>query len=188
MKMNTNSFLSTIELNQLGFPNVGDKNVFISRYAKFYGAEYLSLANNIRIDDFCVISVGQPSTIGNWVHIGTSASIHCPIGIDIEDFAGISPGSRIFGISNNFSDAFPMHPYLNSDLLSTSKSKITLGRFSQVGANSVVLPNSLLAEGAVLGANSMLKAKTELWTIYAGNPAIKIGKRKLISNLSEITD
>lgn len=188
MKTNTHSFLSTLELNKLGFSDVGDKNVFVSRHAKIYGAEYLSLANNIRIDDFCVISVGQPSTIGNWVHIGTSASIHCPIGIDIEDFAGISPGSRVFGISNNFSDEFPMHPYLNPDLLSTTKKKITLGRFSQVGANSVVLPNSLLAEGAVLGANSMLNAKTELWAIYAGNPAIKIGERKPIQNLPEITD
>ena len=188
MKTNTHSFLTTLELNQLGFPDVGDKNVFVSRYAKFYGAEYLSLANNIRIDDFCVISVGQPSTIGNWVHIGTSTSIHCPIGIDIEDFAGISPGSRIFGISNNFSDEFPMHPYLNSDLLSASKSKISLGKFSQVGANSVVLPNSLLAEGAVLGSNSMLKTTTDPWTIYAGVPAKKISERKHISNLPDIID
>lgn len=188
MKTNTNSFMSTLELNQLGFPNVGDKNVFVSRYAKFYGAEYLSLANNIRIDDFCVISVGQPSTIGNWVHIGASASIHCPIGIDIEDYAGISPGSRIFGISNNFSDEFPMHPYLNSSLLSAYKSKICLGRFSQVGANSVVLPNSLLAEGAVLGSNSMLKATTDPWTIYAGVPAKKIGERKHFLNLPETID
>ena len=188
MNSDSNSFLSSLELDQLGFSNVGEKNVFVSRYAKFYGTEYLSLANNVRIDDFCVISVGQPSTIGSWVHIGTSTSIHCPLGIDIEDFAGISPGSRIFGISNNFFDEFPMHPLLNSDLLSTSKSKITLRRFSQVGANSVVLPNSLLAEGAVLGSNSMLKATTDAWTIYAGAPAKKIGERKHILNLPETID
>lgn len=48
---------------------------------------------------------------------------------------------------------------------------------SQIGANSVLLPGGLLAEGACLGAASMLNSKTETWSIYGGVPARRIGPR-----------
>ena len=50
-----NSFLSTEELSKLSFKSVGS-NVFVSRYAKFYGVEQIIIGNNVRIDDFCILS------------------------------------------------------------------------------------------------------------------------------------
>jgi acetyltransferase-like isoleucine patch superfamily enzyme len=44
-------------------------------------------------------------------------------------------------------------------------------------ANSVVLPGVTMAEGSVLGSNSLLKTNTEPWTVYAGSPARPIRKR-----------
>ena len=50
-------------------------------------------------------------------------------------------------------------------------------KFSAIGVNSVVLPNVEMAEGSVLGANSLLLKDTEPWGIYVGSPAKIIGYR-----------
>lgn len=186
MVFKSSSFYDRSELENLGFPQLG-YNVFISRYARIYGVEHLSISSNVRIDDFCVISVNQPSTIGNYVHIGTSASIHCPRGFEIGDFAGISPGSRIFGISDSFTEGFLMHSLVPIEFRRVSESRIQLSNFSQIGANCVILPTAFLAEGAVLGANSMLKSRTQEWGIYAGVPAKKIGLRPKVMNMPKLS-
>ena len=54
---------------------------------------------------------------------------------------------------------------------------IVLKRFSGTLANSIVLPGVTMAEGSILGANSLLKENTEPWTVYAGSPARPIRKR-----------
>ena len=186
MVFKSSSFYDRTELENLGFSRLGD-NVFVSRYAKIYGLEHLSISSNVRIDDFCVISVQQPSTIGNYVHIGTSTSMHCPRGFDIGDFAGISPGSRIFGTSDSFTEGFLMHSLVPTEFRKVSESRIQLSNFSQIGANCVILPAAFLAEGAVLGANSMLKSRTEEWGIYGGVPAKKIGLRSKVVNLPKLS-
>lgn len=182
MVFKSNSFYDRDELENLGFPQLG-YNVFVSRYARLYGIEHLSISSNVRIDDFCVISVRQPSTIGNYVHIGTSVSMHCPRGFDIGDFAGISSGSRIFGASDSFTEGFLMHSLVPIEFRKVSESRIQLRNFSQIGANCVILPTAFLAEGAVLGANSMLKSRTQKWGVYGGVPAKKIGLRSKVVNL-----
>lgn len=69
------SFYSTKELVELGFAEVG-QNVFISRKASFYGIERISIGNNVRIDDFCVLSAGEGGiNIGNYIHITVYNSI-----------------------------------------------------------------------------------------------------------------
>ena len=40
-----------------------------------------------------------------------------------------------------------------------------------------MLPGVTLAEGTIVGANSLVTKDTEPWTIYAGSPAKPIGKR-----------
>ena len=176
-----NSFLSLYELEQIGFLKLGS-NVLVSRHARIYGAKYLSVANNVRIDDFCVISIQNPSSIGNFVHFGTSTSILCPNGFDAKDFSGISPGSRVFGASDDFTDGSLMGPLVPVEYRNISQSRITLSRYSQVGTNSVLLPNAFLAEGTVLGSNSMLKSSTNEWKVYGGVPARELGDRKRVLN------
>jgi acetyltransferase-like isoleucine patch superfamily enzyme len=185
MKTEHVSFYSRDELELLGFSKIG-ASVLVSRFARFYGIEYISLSNHVRIDDFCVISVGSPSSFGNYVHIGTTSSIHCPKGFIAKDFSGVSPGARILGVSNDFSAQFLMHPSLPTEFRKVTESQMTLSRFSQVGANSVLLPNSFLAEGSVLGANSLLKSPTAEWKIYAGCPAREVGVRNRVTSFPQV--
>jgi len=52
------SYYSEDELINLGFKSVGSK-VLISRMSSIYGNSRIIIGNNIRIDDFCVISAGK---------------------------------------------------------------------------------------------------------------------------------
>ena len=51
----TTSFYSREELLDLGLKSVGE-NVRISRKVSIYGAEQISIGDNVRIDDFCILS------------------------------------------------------------------------------------------------------------------------------------
>lgn len=55
---------------------------------------------------------------------------------------------------------------------------ITLGEHSWLAANSFVGPGVTIGEGAVLGACGVAFKNLEPWTIYAGNPAREIRKRR----------
>ena len=81
------------ELREMGFASLG-KNVLISRLARIYGASKMSLGDNIRIDDFVILS--GKITIGSFVHIGAFASITGgSAGVSIGDFCGMSSQSKI---------------------------------------------------------------------------------------------
>ena len=53
--MSQNSFYNPEEVLQLGFKSVGE-NVLISRFARFYGIGNMEIGNNVRIDDFSILS------------------------------------------------------------------------------------------------------------------------------------
>ena len=62
------STYSQDELFAFGFKSIG-KNVLISRKASIYGADKIEIGNNVRIDDFCVLSSGDDGfLIGNNIH------------------------------------------------------------------------------------------------------------------------
>ena len=65
----SNSFYSEKELQQMNFKYIG-KNVLVSRKASIYGIENISIDDNSRIDDFCILSGNI--TIGKNVHIAAA--------------------------------------------------------------------------------------------------------------------
>ena len=81
------SFYNQEELTALGFKAVG-KNVLISRKTSIYGAQHISIGDNVRIDDFSLLS-GQ-ITIGSYVHIAAYVGLFGGGGIVLDDFVGLS--------------------------------------------------------------------------------------------------
>ena len=61
-----NSFYKKDELKKLGLKHYGN-NVLISRKCSIYSPEKISIGNNVRIDDYCILSGNI--TIKNYVHI-----------------------------------------------------------------------------------------------------------------------
>jgi serine acetyltransferase len=58
------------------------------------------------------------------------------------------------------------------------RGKITIGRFSQVGAGSIIMPGVTLGEGVAVGAMALVKKDLDAWGIYAGNPVRLIKPRE----------
>ena len=51
------AILTREEIEKMGFASIGE-NVHISTKASFYGISKIHIGNNVRIDDYCVISAG----------------------------------------------------------------------------------------------------------------------------------
>ena len=66
------SFYNNTDIPGLGFRKVGE-HIKISKMTSLYGTEKISIGNNVRIDDFCLLS--GKVTIGNNVHIAAGCYI-----------------------------------------------------------------------------------------------------------------
>lgn len=175
-----NSFYSKEEIKEIGFAKVGE-NVMISKFARFYGVEKISIGNNVRIDDFCILS-GNIS-LGNFIHISAFCALYGANGIELHDFSGLSPRTTVFSASDDFSGAYLIGPMISSDFRNVIGGKVQVGKFSQVGANCIILPNLIIGEGVSIGSMSLINKNLEPWGVYAGIPAklIKERKRDVIS-------
>ncbi len=168
------SFYLEEELSRLGFEAIGT-GCKISRNAKFYGIKNISIGNNVRIDDFCIIS-GKVK-LGSNIHISPYVALYGAKGITFEDYTGISAHSVVYSAMDDFSGNYLIGPIHPDEYTNVTGGKVTVKRFSQIGANCVVFPNLTIAEGVAIGAMSMVKEDLEPWTIYAGIPAKKLKNR-----------
>lgn len=171
------SFYSKEELSEIGFKSIGD-NVLISRKASFYGISRISIGNNVRIDDFCVLSAGKGGIhIGNFIHIAVFASLMGEGKITLEDFSGISSKVSVYSSCGDFSGAFMSNPTVPSEFTNVIHADVTICRHALVGSGSVILPGVTLRDGAAVGALSLVNKDCEEYYIYKGNPAKKVVKR-----------
>ena len=152
------------------------EDVRVSELAVISRPELMELGGHISIDQWVYIST--KATLGSYIHIAPSVSIiggaHAEI--IMEDFTNIGSGSRIVCATNDFSQGL-ISPVVPPEYQTVIYKPVIFKRYSTVGVNCVILPGVTLAEGSIVGANSLVKTNTEPWTIYAGSPAKPIGKR-----------
>lgn len=168
------SFLSPDELKGLGLKRYG-ANVLISRFARLYSVDRIEVGDNVRIDDFCILSGNIE--IGSFVHISAYSAIYARELVRLMDYSGISPRVTIFSATDDFLGDYligPMAPEGSSRLIS---GPVTLEKFVQIGASSVILPNLTIKEGSVVGAMGLVNKDLDAWGIYAGIPAKRIRER-----------
>lgn len=169
------NFYSENELIELGFSKIG-KNVQISKKASLYGVNQMEIGDNVRIDDFCILS--GKIKIGNYVHISAFVALYGKFGIEIGNFCGCSPRSTVFSASDDFSGEFMVSPMVPDNLSKLNSGKVIFDNYVQIGANTIVMPGVRLKEGAVTGAFSFVTSDLDEWKIYAGIPAKPIKDRK----------
>ena len=147
-------------------------------------AENIEIGNNVRIDDFCILS-GKIS-IGNYVHISAFCALYGKNGIEIGNYCGCSARCTLYSASDDFSGEHMISPLVPEKYTNIQGGLIQIKNFVQLGSNSIVMPNVTLEEGAATGALSFINKSLEPWTIYAGTPAKKIKERsKNIIKLAE---
>jgi len=169
-------FLNKEELNRVGFQSIGN-NVMISDKASFYNPATISIGSNVRIDDFCILS--GKIRLGNYIHISAFCGLYGKGEIEIDDFSGLSPRCTLFSASDDFSGQFMIGPMVSDKYTNVEFGKIEIGKFSQIGAGTVILPKVIIAEGSVIGAMSLVKKNTEKWKIYGGNPIKFLKNREM---------
>lgn len=180
------SFLSVQELDQLGFKSIGE-NVRISRNAQVYGAGNISIGNNVRIDDFCILS--GDITIGSYVHMGAGSFLFGKFGIEIGNFSGISPKCVIYSAIDDFSGEFLISPMTKPKHNNLVKGPVRLGSFVQLGGDTIVFPNVHLPEGVATGARTLVRKSLDPWFIYVGQECRKLrARKKTMKDLSKEYD
>ena len=173
--MSNNSFYLPAELAKIGFLSFGS-NVLISRKASIYSPEEMRIGDNVRIDDFCILS--GKIQLGSCIHISAYAALYGQFGIEIDNYSGISPRSTIFSGSDDFSGNHLIGPMVPEQLRYVIGGKVTLEKYVQIGASSNVMPNITLHEGSVIGAMSLVRSDTEPWSVNVGIPSKKIKERE----------
>jgi galactoside O-acetyltransferase len=179
------SFYSQAELQKMNFKMVGE-NVLISKKASIYGIEDIIIGNNVRIDDFCILS--GKIIVGNYIHIAAYSALYGGMaGIEVLDFANISSRVTIYALSDDFSGKSMTNPMIPNKYKNVIHKKVIIEKHVIIGSNVVVLPGVRLKEGSAIGAMSLVNKDTNQWTINAGIPLKKIRNRdKELLKLEEI--
>lgn len=169
------SFYSEEELACLGLKSYGS-HVLISRCCNIYSPEKISIGDNVRIDDFCILS--GCIEIGSNIHISAFVAIYGKYGVVLEDYTGISPRSTIYSAMDDFGGDYLIGPIHDDTFTHITGGVVRLCKYSQIGANVVVFPNVTINEGSVVGACSLVKSSLNSWGIYWGNPVCRHRDRK----------
>src|SRR5438105_2319857 len=99
-------------LDNLGM-KVG-RNCKISPHAQFYGLDRIEIGDNVRIDDFCIISAGKGGIkIGSNIHIAAHCFMAGAAEIQIDDYVGVGVRSVIHSSSDDFSGNYLIGPQLS---------------------------------------------------------------------------
>jgi acetyltransferase-like isoleucine patch superfamily enzyme len=170
------AYLTDVQLKEMGFKSLG-VDVKISDKASIYNANQIEIGDYSRIDDFCVVS--GKVTIGRNVHITPKCLLAGgEQGLFIDDFCALAYGAMVFTQSDDYSGATLTNSTVPAQYKKENKKSVLIERHTIVGAGSIILPGVILREGTSVGAMSLIRNSTEEWSIYVGNPAVKIKNRK----------
>jgi acetyltransferase-like isoleucine patch superfamily enzyme len=153
------------------------RDVIIDNNIKITRPHLVYIGSHVAIDwgFYCTTQL----SIGDYVHV--SPFVSCiggePTKLIVKGFNNIMAGARIICGSDRYDDsglfgAMIPKQFKGREILGT----VVLEEFSNMGTNSIILPNSILRKGALLCAGSLLIGDTEEWGVYKGNPAVLVRK------------
>lgn len=163
------------------FRSLGE-DVYISDRAIIKRPEICDIGSHIAIDNGVTISTEM--VMGDYIHIAQDVTI---IGgaeskLILEDFSFIAAGTRVVCGSEDYTGGGLVGPTIPSKYRVIKYSIVKIEKFAGCGVNASIMPGITLAEGSIIGANSLLTKNTEPWTIYVGSPAkpVKVRDKELI--------
>lgn len=176
------NFYSKEELRWLGIKSFG-KDVLISRSVKLYSPENMVFGDNVRIDDYCVLS-GSIS-LGSHIHIAVGCYLFAGLaGIYMEDFTGLSSRCSVYAVNDDYSGQTLTNPTISNGFRDVISKAVIIEKHSIIGTNTIILPDVTIAVGTAIWAMSLVTKSTEAWSVYYGQPARKVKTRS--QNLLEL--
>lgn len=171
--------MKTITTSQ--YKSIGD-DVIISEHSIIKKPHLCQIGSHNAIDNGVTISTEL--IMGDYIHIAPFVVV---IGgehskLILEDFSFIAAGTKIVCGSENYGGEGLVGATIPKELRSINYTTVKFGKYAGCGVNCSIMPGVTLAEGSVLGANSLLTKDTEPWTIYVGSPAkpVRIRDKELI--------
>lgn len=180
------AFLSAEELAELDFAFLGN-DVLIHSTCVLVNTPRMAIGHGVRIDPFCVLSPGKSLTIGDHVHVASQCILMGSETIALGDFAGLSHGVKILSASDDFVGGALIGPTIPDEFRNVDARPVTLGRHVVIGAGSLVLPGSVLDEGATIGSLSLVRGHVAAWSVSTGTPARKVRDRDRVGVLDAET-
>jgi acetyltransferase-like isoleucine patch superfamily enzyme len=135
------------------FARVG-KKVQIFYWALILKPEMIELSDYVRIDNYARIEGGKGVKIGKYVHICSFAGIYGAGEAQVSDYSGITQGACLITGTEQLNAV--MTAAAPIELRNPLIGKIVMELFSFIGANTVVMPNIVIGEGAVAGAGAVV--------------------------------
>ena len=132
---------------------------------RIFGAEVESSARiypSVRVWLPSHLKINSGATLGPNVTLYNQGKI--TVGVN----AIVSQGAHLCASTHDYNDQ--LHPLVLAP--------IVLGDNVWVCSEAFIGPDVTVAEGGVIGARAVVSKSTEAWCVYAGNPAIKVNKRK----------
>ncbi len=168
------SFYTEDELAKLGLARYGC-NVLLSRKASLYSPERIEIGNNVRIDDFCILS--GSIKLGNYIHIAAYCGLFGSEDIIMEDYSGLSSRVSIYTVSEDYLGNGLTNPTIPAHYRHPQKGPVVLKKHVIVGSESIILPGVTIGIGTAIGALSLVSSDCEPWKIYVGCP-VKMKKER----------
>lgn len=176
--MESSPYYSREELLAFGFESVGS-HIQFSRKCSLYRVSGF-IGNHVRVDDFCILK-GRLE-IGSHIHIAAFCSISGVRGrVVMQDFSSLGNRCSLYTGSDNYNADALSSSTVPEKYLDTLCGDIILGRASQIGAHSVVLPGALVGDAASIGALCILSKPVPAGAIIVSKSAlpIQIGSRNV---------
>ena len=159
------------------------KNVIIAPSVVITSPEKVSIGDNTVIDHF--VRITGDVSIGAYSHISSQCVFVGGVGkATIGNFVDFAPGCKIVLASNNYhgDNGLLFHNVPEEYRGTPQTGLVTIDDYALFGCDTVILPGTAVPEGMATGALTLIQPRKDNysykpWTLYAGNPARKIGAR-----------
>lgn len=173
------------------------KNVRIGYGVKIVNPQYISIGDDVLIDDHVTLIARGPGglSIGSHIHINDRVYLDTEREdgyINVHDHVYIGTGTTLFG---HYGMEIGEHALLAQNITITPYShifedpndyiinqgghskKVTIGKDSYLGMNVCVLYSADIGDGSVIGSGSVVVKPIPPYSVAVGNPAKVIRKR-----------
>lgn len=178
------TYLNEHDLKDFGFKSIG-KNVKISSDARIYGQQNISIGNDVRIDDFTILSGANGSIeIGNYVFIARNCHLSGALGIVMHDFSSMAANTVIYSASDDYGGDYLTAQAISQEFTAKVGGPVIIGKHVIIGSSCTIMGASTIGEGCSIGSMTLVTKDLDPWGIYVGIPAKRLKERK--KNLLEL--
>jgi len=172
------TYLTEEDLKDYGFKSIG-KNVRISSDVRIYGQENISIGNNVRIDDFTILSaVNGYINIGNYVFIARNSHLSGFYGIEMHDFSSMAANTVIYSASDDYSGDYLTAQAIPQKYTSHIGGPVVVGKHVIIGSSCTIMGPCNIGEGCSIGSMTFVQKELLPWGIYIGIPCKRFKERK----------